>query len=135
MATAKIIYQAGLRTKATHIASGKNFITDAPIDNNGRGEAFSPTDTVCAALASCMLTLIGITAAKKAFNLGEIEIETQKYMEANPRRISKIEIEIIFSEKNYTEKERAFMETAAINCPVAKSLHPDIEQAVIFRYN
>lgn len=134
MATAKIIYQGNLRTEATHLKSGKSFITDAPTDNNGKGEAFSPTDTVCAALASCMLTLIGITADKKEFELGSMEIEVQKYMESAPRRISKIDVDVTFKGKNYSDREKKLMETAAINCPVAKSLHPDIIQEVKFNY-
>lgn len=135
MATAKITYQGNLRTEATHLKSGKTFITDAPTDNNGKGEAFSPTDTVCAALASCMLTLMGITANKHNFSLGEIEVEVTKHMASNPRRISEIEVEITFTGKGYTEKEKAFMQKAAINCPVAKSLHPEIEQVVNFNYS
>lgn len=135
MVTAKIIYQGDLRTEAKHSASGKTFITDAPTDNNGKGEAFSPTDTVCAALASCMLTLIGITANKHSFSLGEMEVEVQKHMAANPRRINKIDVEIVFKGRDYTDKEKAFIETAAINCPVAKSLHTDIKQAINFIYS
>lgn len=134
MVTAKIIYQGDLRTEATHLKSGKTFITDAPTDNNGKGEAFSPTDTVCAALASCMLTLVGITANKHGFSVGDMAVEVTKYMVANPRRIGKIEVEITFTGREYTEKEKAFMQAAAINCPVAKSLHPDIEQVVSFNY-
>ena len=134
MVTAKIIYQGDLRTEATHLKSGKTFITDAPTDNNGKGEAFSPTDTVCGALASCMLTLVGITANKHGFSVGDMAVEVTKHMVANPRRIGKIEVEITFTGKEYTEKEKAFMQTAAINCPVAKSLHPDIEQVVSFNY-
>lgn len=134
MVTAKIIYQGNLRTEATHLKSGKTFITDAPTDNNGKGEAFSPTDTVCAALASCMLTLIGITANKHSFSLGNIEVEVTKYMADKPRRIDKIDVGISFKGKEYSEKEKAFVQTAAINCPVAKSLHPDIVQEVKFNY-
>jgi uncharacterized OsmC-like protein len=135
MATAKIKYLGNLRTEATHTKSGKTFITDAPTDNNGKGEAFSPTDTVCAALASCMLTLIGITANKHSFAIGNMAVEVRKHMASNPRRISKVEVDVTFTNKEYSDKEKTFMEVAAINCPVAKSLHPDIEQVVNFNYN
>lgn len=134
MATAEIIYIGELRTEAKHLASGKTFITDAPTDNHGRGEAFSPTDTVCAALGSCMLTLMGIAANNKNIAIGDMKVTVQKHMASNPRRIIKIEVGIEFKGGNYSDREKSILEHAAITCPVAKSLHPDIEQVVDFTY-
>lgn len=134
MFTAEIIYKGDLRTEATHTKSGKTFITDAPTDNHGRGEAFSPTDTVCAALTSCMLTLMGIACNTHGMSIDGTKVQVKKHMAENPRRISKIDVIITFGAQQYSDKEKAILERVAINCPVAKSLHPDIEQAVVFNY-
>jgi uncharacterized OsmC-like protein len=134
MFTAEIKYLGELRTEATHLASGKTFITDAPVDNHGRGEAFSPSDTVTAALGSCMLTLMGIAANTHTIDISGTAVQVKKHMAPDPRRIVKIDVVITFHGKNYTDKEKAILERAAITCPVAKSLHPDIEQVVEFNY-
>lgn len=134
MFTAEIIYKGDLRTEATHLKSGKSFITDAPTDNHGKGEAFSPTDTVCAALASCMLTLMGIGAGRHNLNIDGTKVQVLKHMADNPRRISKIDVIISFGPNNYSAEEKEILERYAITCPVAKSLHPDIEQVVEFNY-
>lgn len=134
MFTAEIKYLGDLRTEATHLASGKTFITDAPVDNHGRGEAFSPTDTVTAALGSCMLTLMGIAANTHGIDMSGTKIEVKKHMASDPRRIIKIDVVITFTGKNYTDKQKAILEHTAITCPVAKSLNPEIEQAVEFVY-
>lgn len=135
MATIQSVYKGDLRTSATHLASGNNIITDAPLDNNGKGEAFSPTDLVCAALGSCMMTIMGIVANRSSIDIEGITIEITKTMAAEPRRIA--EVELLFTmpaEKSYTDKEKAMLENAARTCPVALSLHPDVKQTITFRY-
>lgn len=134
MFTAEIIYKGDLRTEATHLKSGKSFITDAPTDNHGKGEAFSPTDTICAALASCMLTLMGIGANRHNLNIDGTKVQVLKHMADNPRRISKIDVIISFGQNSFSAEEKKILERFAITCPVAKSLHSDIEQAVTFNY-
>jgi len=134
MFTAKIKYLGDLRTEATHVSSGKTFITDAPLDNHGRGEAFSPSDTVSTALGSCMLTLMGIAGNTHGIDISGTEVDIKKHMASDPRRIIKIDVIITFHNKNYTDKEKTILERAAHTCPVAMSLNPEIEQAVEFRY-
>ena len=130
MATAQIEYISQLRTECTHIKSGKQFITDAPTDNKGKGNAFSPTDTVATALASCMFTIMGIYAIEKDFDLNGSKAIITKHMSVEkPRKINKIDIEMTVSAtKTLNEKEKLSIERAAKTCPVALSLHPEIEQ-------
>ncbi|MBX7052520.1 MAG: OsmC family protein [Flavobacteriales bacterium] len=130
----KVSYQGGLRNVATHLRSGNQLITDAPPDNHGRGEAFSPTDLLCTSLASCMITLMGITAAAKNITLGKIDADIEKIMASEPRRVSEIKLDIAVEDLGYSEKERSVLEHAAHTCPVAKSIHPDIKLHVNFRY-
>jgi uncharacterized OsmC-like protein len=127
-------YQGALRNQATHLRSGNTLTTDAPVDNNGKGEAFSPTDLLCTSLATCMMTLMGITAESKGIVLGEIHADIEKVMASNPRRVSEIHIAIQIQNMNFTDKEKTMLEQAALSCPVAKSLHPEILQQVIFQY-
>jgi uncharacterized OsmC-like protein len=135
MTTIKSTYNGGLRTSAQHLASGNTIITDAPVDNNGKGEAFSPTDLVCAALGSCMMTIMGIVANRAAIDIEGIDIEIQKIMAAEPRRIAEVVLNFTMpAGKTYTDKEKAMLENAARTCPVALSLHPDIKQTITFRY-
>ncbi|TVQ14600.1 MAG: OsmC family peroxiredoxin [Bacteroidetes bacterium] len=134
METVRTTYMGDYRTEATHVLSSGKLITDAPLDNNGKGEAFSPTDLVATALCSCMITLMDITANGKGFSLGEVSAKTTKVMAANPRRISEIIIEFDLTAKSYTDKEKAILEHAARNCPVAKSIHTDIHVDVSFHY-
>ncbi len=134
MATIQTSYNGNLRTQATHVASGNQIITDAPVDNNGRGEAFSPTDLVCAALASCMLTIMGMLANRLELDISGIKTDITKIMAADPRRISEVIIAFTFPANNFSEKERTMLEHAAHTCPVALSLHPDIKQTVSFNY-
>ncbi len=134
MATINSTYTGGLRTQAQHIASGNSVITDAPLDNNGRGEAFSPTDLVCAALGSCMMTLMGILANRINIDIDGMEIETTKIMAAEPRRIAEVVLTFKMPARSYTDKEKAMLENAARTCPVALSLHPDIKQTITFLY-
>jgi len=133
MSTSKIIYKNNLRTEAQHIASGQKIITDAPVDNNGKGEAFSPTDLVATALASCMITIMAIAAEKNGINISETSASVKKIMGTNPRTISDIVIEIKMS-KDLALKDRKRLEKAALACPVHKSLHPDMNKEITFSY-
>ena len=131
--TSRVVYQGSLRTECEHLKSGNTFITDAPTDNNGKGEAFSPTDTVATALASCMLTIIGIKAENSDFSIENTVAEVTKTMASEPRRISKIEINFTFPEV-YSDKQKKIIEHAAKTCPVWYSLHPDIKKIITFNY-
>ena len=131
--TSKVNYLGDLRTSAIHIASGKNFITDAPIDNQGKGEAFSPTDTVATALASCLLTIMGIKARDLNIDISKTTAEVAKIMASNPRRISEIQITVNLT-KSYDKKIKKILEKAALNCPVSNSLHPDLKQNILFNW-
>lgn len=135
MPTIQTIYQGNLRTQATHVASGNILITDAPVDNNGKGEAFSPTDLVCTALGSCMMTIMGIVAERDNIDLRDTSFQVTKIMSASPRKISRIEL--VFNMKasvSLTEEQQEKLKRAALTCPVALSLHPDIEQVAEFRF-
>ncbi len=134
MTTISSRYAGNLRTEATHLASGNTIITDAPVDNNGRGEAFSPTDLVGAALGSCMMTIMGIVAERNQIDLEGMNLQITKIMAAQPRRIAEIILTFTMPSKPYSEKERALLENAARTCPVALSLHPDVVQTVEFVY-
>lgn len=131
--TSKVTYNGDLRTTCVHLRSGNEFITDAPIDNNGRGEAFSPTDTVATGLASCMLTVMGIKAQGLEVDLVGATAEVTKHMAADPRRISKIEITYALP-SNISDKHRKILENTARTCPVQYSLHPDIERVIVFNW-
>lgn len=131
--TSRVIYKGNLRTEAEHLQSKSVMITDAPIDNHGKGEAFSPTDTVATALATCMLTVMGIKAGEMNIRLDGASAEVTKTMAANPRRISKIEIVLKFP-VSYSEKETKILENTAKTCPVLQSLHPDLEKIIAFQY-
>ena len=135
METAKTKYLGHLRTEATHLLSGNTIITDAPPDNNGKGEAFSPTDLLATSLASCMITIMGILANRINVDINGTSATTTKIMASNPRRVSEIHVSIYFPQNNtYTDKEKRMLEEAAHACPVAKSLHPDILQKIEFIY-
>lgn len=134
METAKTVYLGDLRTEITHLQSGNKIVTDAPIDNHGKGEFFSPTDMFSASLTSCMLTIMGISAKGHGFSIDGAEAKTTKVMGTNPRRVVEIIVEIIFPHNSYSEKERKFLELAAKECPVANSLHPDVKQTITFKF-
>lgn len=134
MSTITTIYSGQLRTTATHTASGNSIITDAPLDNNGRGEAFSPTDLVCAALGSCMATIMGMVSDRHGLNIDGTQITITKIMAANPRRIAEVILHFTMPANDFAEKDRTLLENAARTCPVALSLHPDIKQTVTFQY-
>lgn len=131
--TSKITYTGGLRTTCEHVRSGNTFITDAPLDNNGRGQAFSPTDIVATGLGTCMITVMGIKANGLGCDLANSTVEITKHMAADPRRISKIEAKLILPSV-ITEKSRKILENTANACPVIYSLHPDIEKEISFHW-
>lgn len=133
MATAITTYLGRLRTEATHQQSGKVIITDAPTDNQGKGEAFSPTDLVATALASCMMTIMGIKANDMALDLAGMTAEVTKVMSAQPRRIAEIIVTITVP-LALDDKSKKLLEAAAHTCPVGFSLHPDVKQTITFQY-
>ncbi len=131
MNTSKVIYTGGLRTECMHLQSNATIFTDAPKDNQGKGEAFSPTDLIATALASCVLTTIGIVAQRENFkSIDGATAEVIKVMYPEPRRIGEINILINFPKIDYSEKEKKVFENAAHTCPIAKSLHPDLKQNI-----
>ncbi len=130
--TSTIKYLGQLRTECVHLRSGQTIITDAPIDNNGKGEAFSPTDLTATSLGTCMVTIMGISAQNHNIDIDGTSLEITKHMASDPRRISQIDITIILPHNEYTAKELKLLEAAAKTCPVALSLHPDIVQNVKF---
>ena len=132
--TSKIVYQNDLRTEATHIQSGNSILTDAPTDNKGKGEAFSPTDLVATALASCMLTIMGIKADEMNISIEGTTAETEKIMGSEPRRISQINIHI-FVPLIADSKTKKILENSALTCPVAKSLAKDLVCNVHFSWH
>ncbi|HRG38847.1 MAG TPA: OsmC family protein [Bacteroidia bacterium] len=134
MKTSKIVYNGKLRTEATHLRSGKTIITDAPVDNNGKGEAFSPTDLLATSLGCCMVTIMAMAADKNNINIDGTSIEITKIMAANPRRVSEIIVEFTMNGNQYSDKEKELLEHAAHTCPVALSLSAELKQTVIFNY-
>jgi len=134
MATIETIYTGELRTEAVHLKSGTKLITDAPPDNNGRGEYFSPTDLVATALGSCMLTILGIAAMNQGFVIDGTKLVITKIMTENPRRISEIVVDMTLPHNCYTEQQRRLIGFTARNCPVALSLHPDLKQTIRIAY-
>lgn len=130
----ELTYTGELRTKAVHLRSGTAIISDAPVDNMGKGEAFSPTDLAATSLASCMLTTVGISAQKNGYNIDGAKADVTKIMAANPRRIAEVVVNLTFPSKDYSAEEKRMIEVAALHCPVAKSLHPDLMQTVKFNY-
>jgi len=134
MKTSKITYKGNLRTEAVHLQSGQTIITDAPLDNNGKGEAFSPTDLLSTSLGCCMLTIMGIVAQRHNINIEGTTIEITKKMEANPRRVGEIVVEFTMPKNNFSDDDKKLLEHAAHTCPVAKSLSAELKQTVIFNY-
>ncbi len=133
--TSSILYRGELRTSATHLQSNTSIETDAPLDNQGKAERFSPTDLVATALGSCMLTIMGIKARDMGVDLTNVKIDIQKHMKSDPRRIGGVDVSFHFpSHLQLDEKQRTILQNAALTCPVAKSLHTDIEQNVVFNW-
>tara|TARA_B110000046_G_C12988990_1_gene396985 strand:- start:226 stop:633 length:408 start_codon:yes stop_codon:yes gene_type:complete len=133
MSSFEIKYQGNLRTTAKHLDSGSIIETDAPKDNHGLGETFSPTDMVCTALASCILTIMAIVVEKNGININGTKAMVTKTMGNNPRRISKINIELTFT-KDYDAKTKIILERAAFNCPVHQSLSEKVNKNILFHY-
>src|SRR4051812_47728883 len=135
MVQMKAVYLGELRTEAQHIKSGNKIIADAPIDNNGKGEAFSPTDLVCSALASCMITIMGIVAARENLDIRGLHANIEKIMAQNPRKIAEIKLEFIMPESvKLSDKQKEVLKRAAHTCPVALSLDPSVKQTVSFNF-
>jgi putative redox protein len=134
MITSRITYLGDLRTENIHEKSKVKIITDAPPDNQGKGEAFSPTDLLATSLGNCMLTLMGIAARTHSINIDGTKVEVTKIMAANPRRVSEIHLTFQMPANTYTDREKAILENAAKTCPVAYSVHPDIKQVLTFNY-
>jgi uncharacterized OsmC-like protein len=129
--TSKVTYLGDLRTSSVHLQSGTEILSDAPLDNNGKGEAFSPTDTVANALATCMLTIMGIKARDMQLNIEKSTAAVTKIMNAEPRRIGAIEIAFDMSGVS-EQKDKIILERAAMTCPVFLSLNADIEKRITF---
>ncbi len=126
MKTSEIIYLGGLRTEATHLKSGQKIITDAPPDNQGKGEAFSPSDLASTALGSCMMTIMGIAARTHGIEITGMRAEVLKVMANDPRRIASVEIDIFMPSGPYSSKQKSILEHAAHGCPVSRSLSKDL---------
>jgi uncharacterized OsmC-like protein len=131
---AKVVYQGNLRCEATHLRSGKVIVSDAPVDNNGKGEAFSPTDLLATSLAKCIITIMGIRANKMDKDLGTTEAEVVKIMASDPRRVAEVHIDITLDGSNFSDTERTILEKAGRACPVAQSLSQDLVQKVEFHW-
>lgn len=127
-------YLGELRTESTHLKSGNKIISDAPLDNNGKGQAFSPTDLLATSLATCMITVMGIKANAAGLNIDGIDCAVTKIMAINPRRVSEVVIEMNFAANNFSEEEKEMLRNAAYTCPVALSLHPDLKKSVVFNF-
>lgn len=134
MIVSKVIYTGDLRTEATHLRSGVTYITDAPPDNQGKGEAFSPTDLMATSAANCMLTIMGIAARTHNIPIEGTVVEVEKIMANNPRRIAEIHTRLHIPGKDLTDRQKAILENAANTCPVVFSLHPDIKKVITFNY-
>lgn len=134
MATVQTKYLGQLRTESVHLQSGNKLLTDAPTDNCGRGEAFSPTDLLATAFGACVFTIIGIAAQTHGFSVDGAEVSTTKVMGTDPRRVVELISEFTFPPNNYSAKHKKIIELAIKECPVHNSLHPDIKKTITFKY-
>ncbi|NVO20101.1 MAG: OsmC family protein [Bacteroidetes bacterium] len=134
METVRIEYIGELRTKAKHLRSGDELITDAPVDNQGKGEAFSPTDLLATSLGTCAITTVGIAARTHGFSIDGAIVKVTKIMVSDPRRVGEVIVEMNFPANGYTEKEKEIIRRTAETCPVNKSLHTDVKQTYIFNF-
>ena len=134
METSRITYIGGLRTEAMHVKSGQIILTDAPTDNQGRGEAFSPTDLLATSLGACAITVVGIAAQTHGFDVDGTTISITKIMASDPRRVGEVIVEMNFPAVKYSEKEKSIIRHTINTCPVSKSLHPDLKQTFIINF-
>lgn len=134
MTTLTAVYEGGLRTHARHTRSGNPLITDAPPDNNGKGDAFSPTDLLCTALATCMLTTMGIWAQREQVDISGMTADVIKIMTSNPRKVGEVQITLSQKNLNATEEQKNKLKDIALHCPVALSLHESVVQTVKFDF-
>ena len=133
--TASIVYKENLRCECTHLQSGTVIETDAPTDNRGKGERFSPTDSLCVALATCLVTTMALKANDMGIDLADTNIAVTKHMLSEPRRIAKIDVILTFpATLQLEDKDRIILERVGNNCPVAKSLHPDLEVNIEYKW-
>ena len=131
--TASIIYTGNLRCEAEHLQSHSKIETDAPTDNHGKGDRFSPTDLLCVSLATCMLTTMGIKAVDMDVDITNAKAEVTKHMASDPRRVAKIEVAVSLPGTG-SDKDKVILERTGNNCPVAKSLHSDIELQISYKW-
>lgn len=134
METSRVLYTGDLRTEATHVKSGQSFITDAPLDNQGRGEAFSPTDLLATSLGACAITVVGIAARTHGFNVDGTSIKITKIMVSDPRRVGEVIVEMDFPAEKYTEKQKSIIRHTINTCPVGQSLNPELKQTFILNF-
>lgn len=134
METIQTTYLGNLRTEATHIQSGNKLITDAPSDNNGKGEAFSPTDLLATSLGSCIFTIMGIKAEQHNFSIEGAKAKSWKIMNINPRRVGEIKIEFDFSMCQLSDKQKKLLQNVVKTCPVSLSVHSEIKQNISFKF-
>lgn len=134
MITSKVIYKGELCTSARHIKSNSEILTDAPVDNNGLGRTFSPTDLLATSLASCMITIMGIRANEWSLNIEGTNANVTKIMASNPRRVSEVKLEIEIYNRGLTTAQKQVLQKAALSCPVALSLSDSLKQTVSFSY-
>jgi uncharacterized OsmC-like protein len=127
-------YLGNLRTQSVHLKSGNELITDAPIDNNGRGEAFSPTDLLATSLGTCMMTIMGIVATKHNLNIDGVACDVTKIMATNPRRVAEIIVEFNFAKNDFSDEQKQILIDAANSCPVAYSLSENLKKVVKFNF-
>jgi putative redox protein len=135
METSKVIYTGDLRTEATHVKSGQSFITDAPVDNQGKGEAFSPTDLLATSLGTCAITMVGIAARTHGFNVDGTSIKVTKIMASDPRRVGEVIVELDFPAGQYSDKQKAIIRRTIDTCPVGLSLNPALKQTFILNFS
>jgi uncharacterized OsmC-like protein len=132
--TASIVYQGDLRCQATHLQSGTVIETDAPTDNRGKGEKFSPTDTLCVSLATCLITTMALKARDMNIELKNTKVDVTKHMLKDPRRVGQIDITIHFTRLQLDDDQKTILEKTGNNCPVAKSLHPDLKTNIEYNW-
>ena len=134
METATLEYLGDLQLRATHVKSGQSFVTDAPVDNNGKGAAFSPTDLMATSLGLCMITIMGIAAANSDFSIDGTKARVTKIMASVPRRVSEVIVELDFPANNYSDKVKQIIRQCAKICPVSQSLSAELNQTIIFNF-